>query len=72
MIAIQGGYEAQGDWPQFKDSQWMPVNGSHGYGCACIKAVVNAKMGQIVRIISANARPLSACRKDRALKEPVD
>jgi hypothetical protein len=70
-IAIQGVYEAQGDWPQFKDSQWVPVNGSHGYGCACIKAVVNAKTGQIVSIISANARPLSACRKDRALKEPA-
>jgi hypothetical protein len=71
-IAIQGGYEAQGDWPQFKDSQWVSVNRSYGYGCACIKAIVNAKTSQIVSIISANARPLSACRKDRALKEPAD
>lgn len=70
-IAIQGSYEAQGDWPQFKDSQWVAVNRSYGYGCACIKAVVNAKTGQIVSIISAKARPLSACRKDPALKEPA-
>ena len=71
-IAIQGTYEAEGDWPQFKDSQWVPVNRSHGYGCACIKAFVNAKTGQMVRILSASARPLSACRKDRALREPLD
>jgi hypothetical protein len=71
-IAIQGDYEAEGDWPQFKDSQWVPVNGSHGYGCACVKAVVNAKTRTIVRIISASAKPLGACRKDRALKEPAD
>lgn len=70
-IAIQGGYEAQGDWPEFKDSQWVSVNGSHGYGCACIKAVVDAKKMQIVSIIAGNPRPLRACRKDRALKEPV-
>jgi hypothetical protein len=70
-IAIQGAYEAQGDWPQFKDAQWVAVNRSHGHGCACIRAVVNAKTRQVVRIISANARPLSACRRDRALKEPV-
>jgi len=71
-IAIQGTYEAQGDWPQFNDSQWVSVNRSHGYGCACIKAVVNAKTRQVVSIISASARPLGACRKDRVLKEPAD
>ena len=69
-IAIQGGYEAQGDWPEFKDSQWVPANGPHGHGCACLQAVVEAKTGRIVRILSANARPLSACRQDRALEEP--
>lgn len=69
-IAIQGEYEAQGDWPRFNDSQWMSVNRSYGYGCACIKAVVNTMTRQIVSISSANARPLSACRKDPALKEP--
>ena len=71
-IAIQGGYEAQGDWPQFKSSQWVPVNGLHGDGCACFKVVVDAKTRRIVSIISAKAQSLSACRKDRALKEPVD
>ena len=70
-MAIQGRYEADGDWPEFKDSQWVRVNGSHGDGCACIKAVVNAKARQIVNISSAKARPLSACRFDPALKEPT-
>ncbi|MGN2248023.1 DUF4087 domain-containing protein [Frateuria sp. GZRR35] len=69
-IAIQGDYEAQGDWPQFKDSQWVPVGWSHGYGCACMKAVVDTKTQRIVSILSAHARPLSVCRKDPALKEP--
>lgn len=71
-IAIQGDYEAQGDWPQFKDSQWVPVNRSHGYGCACIKAVVDVKARRVVRIFSASARPLNVCRRDRALREPAD
>ena len=71
-IAIQGEYEAQGDWPGFKDSQWVPVNGPHGYGCACLQAIVDAKTGRVVRIFSASARPLSACRKDTALEEPAD
>jgi|SRR5690242_8970411 len=70
-IAIQGSYEAAGDWPQFEDSQWVPVNGLHGYGCACIKAVVDADTGRVVSILSARARPLGACRRDRALKEPL-
>lgn len=71
-IAIQGSYEAQGDWPQFTDAQWVPVNGMHGHGCACIKAVVNTKTHEVVRIASARARPLAVCREDRALREPKD
>jgi hypothetical protein len=70
-IAMQGSYEADGDWPAFKDSQWVRVNGPHGYGCACITAVVNAKTRQVLSISSARARPLSACRKDPALKAPA-
>jgi len=70
-IAIQGNYEAEGDWPNFKDSQWVSVNRSYGYGCACIKATVNPKTRQIVSISSAKARPLSVCRKDRTLQEPA-
>ena len=70
-IAIQGSYEAQGAWPEFKDSQLVRVNGAHGYGCACIKAVVNTKTRQIVSMSSAKARPLRACRLDHTLKEPA-
>ncbi len=70
-IATQGTYEADGDWPKFKDSQWVRVNGPHGYGCACINAVVNASTRQVVSMSSARARPLSACRADRSLAKPA-
>ena len=70
-IATQGDYEADGDWPPFEDAQWVPVNGSHGYGCACLEAVVDAQAHRVVRILSARARPLEVCRRDRALKEPT-
>lgn len=74
IIAIQGGYQAEGDWPEFKDSQWVETNVHYGYGCACMKVNVNKADEKIVNIISAYAKPLSACRKDKALKskEPKD
>ncbi len=70
IISIQGGYEAEGEWPEFDDSQWVPTNGYHGHGCACLRVTVNKREHQIIRIYSAKARPLEACRKDRALTEP--
>lgn len=70
-ISIQGGHQATGNWPRFKASQWVQTNaGSYGYGCACMKVVANATSLEVLRIVSANARPLSTCRKDKALTEP--
>lgn len=69
-VGIQGEYQAEGDWPDFKASQWVRTNGHYGYGCACIQAVANEKTREIVRISSAKARPLSTCRRDPSLKEP--
>lgn len=73
-IGVQGGDQAEGDWPAFTDKQWVKTNGNYGYGCACMQVTVNRKTFDIVKIISAKARPLSACRKDPALKskEPKD
>lgn len=67
-IGVQGGYQAEGDWPDFKASQWVKTNVNYGYGCACMNVTVNKDEEQIVTIHSATARPLSACRKDKAIK----
>jgi hypothetical protein len=70
-IAIQGGYQAEGDWPEFKPKQWKITNaGDHGYGCACMRVTTNRGEMRILSIQSAKARPLSACRSDRKLPKP--
>ena len=70
-IGVQGGYQVEGDWdwPEFKKGQWVETNGSHGYGCAYMKLRVDKESGHVLEIESARARPLSACRKDRALNK---
>jgi uncharacterized protein YqjF (DUF2071 family) len=70
-IGVQGGYqlESDWDWPEFKRGQWVETNGSHGYGCACIRLRVDKESGHVLEIESTRARPLSACRKDRALNK---
>jgi len=73
-VGVQGGHQAQGDWPRFADRDWVRTgHGSHGYGCACMKVSTDDKE-QIVQIFSARSRPLSACRQAPALKakEPVN
>lgn len=73
-IAIQGGYQLENDWdwPEYKESEWIHTNaGSYGYGCACFKVTTNKKEKEIIHIYSSNAKPLSVCRKDPALKEPT-
>lgn len=69
-IAVQGGYQAKGDWPpEYPPGQWRATSaGRHGYGCACFKVRVDAEEKNILEIVSSKARPLSACRKDPALK----
>jgi hypothetical protein len=68
-IAIQGKFEAQGDWPEFKESEWVSSgNASYGYGCACLRVVTNRETRRIVSILSAKVKPLAACKRDKALK----
>ena len=69
-IGVQGGHQAEGDWPDFTPRQWVKTNGNYGYGCACLQVKVNKQTHEVLEIKSATARPLSACRKDRALKDP--
>ena len=71
-IGVQGGRQVDGDWPDFAPAQWVRTNGDHGYGCACIEAMIDRASLQIIEINSAKPRPLAACRRDPALKEPRD
>ena len=72
IIGVQGGYQLEGewDWPAFKRGQWVRTNAvSYGYGCACLRLRVNRDTRHVLEIKSSQAKPLSACRNDRALKK---
>jgi hypothetical protein len=68
IIGVQGGHQAEGDWPDFDGKQWVETNGHYGHGCACMRVRVNRETDQVIKIESARARPLSVCRGDRSLK----
>lgn len=68
-ISVQGGYEAEGDWPDIPPKQWVKTNVHYGYGCACLRVIVDQETSKVTKIVSSSARPLSACRRDRALKK---
>lgn len=70
VISTQAGPEADGDWPVFTDAQWKKTNGHYGHGCACMKVVVDRSERRVLHIASATAKPLKACREDRALPRP--
>lgn len=73
IIGVQGGHQAEGDYgPEFKDNQWIKVNGNYGYGCACFRMKVDKKEFLVLEIAEAKARPLSACRNDPALRQPKE
>lgn len=67
IIGVQGGYQAEGDWPDTKE--WVETNVHYGYGCTCVKASVDHASKRIIRIASSKGRPLSACRRDKALRK---
>ena len=68
IIGVQGGYQAQGDWPTFGPKQWVETNGHYGYGCACLRLRVNRETHEVIEIESSRSRALSVCRRDRRLK----
>lgn len=70
LIGVQGGHQAEGDWPRFPTHRWVRRQGSYGHGCACIRVSTDAE-GQVLKIHSAASRPLRVCRADKALKAPV-
>jgi hypothetical protein len=71
IIGVQGGYQLE-DFvaPNFKKNQWVSYfDGSYGYGCACFRMRVDRETKRVLEIKSGYARPLSACRNDKALKK---
>lgn len=70
-IASQGGHQADGDWPEFSDTQWVETNGHHGYGCACMSVTVDRQSRTVLSVAKAAAKALIACRADKRLHEPV-
>lgn len=73
IIGTQGGHQAEGDYPpEYTKSQWVKTNGNYGYGCACIRGTFNSETKEVGAVTKATARPLSACRKDKTLKEPKE
>lgn len=71
-IAVQGQFEAKGEWPEFKKSQWVSSgNASYGYGCACMRVVTDQASQRITAVMKATAKPLLTCRRDKALKAPA-
>lgn len=70
IIASQGGRQIEDDWsPDYANGQWVRTGGgSYGYGCACMDIEVDPAASRVTRIHSVKARPLSACRKDPALR----
>lgn len=72
IISAQGGLQAEGDWPSFASSRRVKTNGHYGYGCACRKVITEKNEMRVTRILSAASRPVSVCRRDKALsrKQP--
>src|SRR5215813_5295508 len=53
IIGVQGGYQAEGDWPSFSPKQWVETNGHYGYGCACLRVKVDRSERHVLVIESA-------------------
>lgn len=74
IFGVQGGYYLEDfEIPSFKKGHWVEgPNGSYGYGCACFEMRVEAETKHVLEIRKSYSKPLSACRKDKALKKKWD
>ncbi|HEY9286230.1 MAG TPA: DUF4087 domain-containing protein [Pyrinomonadaceae bacterium] len=70
VIGSQGGHQLEDLWerPKFTPRQWVATNGHYGYGCACLRLRVDKETGRVLEARAGRARPLTVCRRDRALK----
>ena len=70
IIGVQGGYQVEDFSAPAFGKQWVnSPNGSYGYGCACFQMTVDKETSYVLEIRKSYARPLSACRKDKALRK---
>jgi len=71
VIGVQGGYQVEDfEIPAFKRGQWVSFfGGSYGFGCACLRATVDAETSRVVEIKKSYSRPLATCKKDKALRK---
>ncbi len=71
IFGVQGGYQLEDfAFPEFGKNRWVEgPNGSYGYGCACFEVLVDAETEYVLEVRKSYYKPLSACRKDRALKK---
>lgn len=69
-IAVQGGHQADGDWPPtFPSGGYVAAGrGSYGYGCACLRVTVDKAENNVLKILSGKGRPLAVCRGDKTLR----
>jgi len=71
IIGIQGGYQLEDfSAPVFQANQWVETpSGSYGYGCACFQMTVDKETSRVLEIKKSYVKPLSVCRKDKALRK---
>jgi hypothetical protein len=68
-IAVQGQFEAEGDWPEFGKSRWVRNgNANYGYGCVCMRVMTDLNEHRITSILASTVKPLATCRRDKRLK----
>ena len=72
LLSSQGGYQARGidNLPDMTTRGWVRTNGSYGYGCGCIEAVVDRRNHRVEHLLSARPVPLAQCRGMRGLRRP--
>jgi Protein of unknown function (DUF4087) len=68
VLMLQGGPGVPGMevMPDFSQGEWVEVNGSYGYGCACLEMRTDG-VSEVYEILSARQLPLSTCENDPAL-----
>jgi hypothetical protein len=72
MIMVQGGYQADGwdEMPDMTTAGWVETNGHYGYGCACMRVIVDRASGRVTRLFSARPVALRQCQADPRLRRP--
>lgn len=70
IISVQSGYQVEDfEAPDFKN-QWIVTNtADYGHGCACLQMSVDKETSRVFEIRKSSVKPLSVCRKDKALSK---